>query len=333
MTALKAHEVARYLARPDISEGVFLAYGPDGGLVRETAQLLAKRFAEGGDVIVLEGDEVDKDPGKLAVEAKTTSLFGDKRVIRVRNAGKGTTAVLSEMGEPAGVALILEAGNLAPRDALRALVEGAKWGRALPCYPDSDETLLGVIRDSFSKAGIAADPEVAVTLRDILGNDREITRRELEKLELFAAKSKRLTVEDVMILCADNAMLAIDEIIDAIGTGHAAEMETALGRALAAAVNPQQILATVTQHFAQLRRWRTEVDAGKTPREIVDRGRVHFSRKASMERQLRLWTDDALAAASERFYQALAEARKTYDLQETVLRRALLAVCLQAGGR
>jgi len=330
MTALKAHEVTRYLARPDLSEGVFLAYGPDGGLVRETAQSLAKRFAGDGDIIVLEGDEVDKDPGKLAIEAKTTSLFGDKRVIRVRNAGKGTTAVLSEMGEPVGAAIILEAGNLAPRDALRVLVEGAKWGRALPCYPDSDEVLLGVIRDSFSKAGIAAEAEVAVTLRDILGNDREITRRELEKLELFAAGTKRLTVEDVMILCADNAMLAIDEIIDAIGTGHAAEMETALGRALAAAVNPQQILATVTQHFAQLRRWRTEVDAGKTPREIIDRGRVHFSRKASMEQQLRLWTDDALAAASERFYQALAEARKTYDLQETVLRRALLAVCLQA---
>jgi DNA polymerase-3 subunit delta len=331
VTALKAHEVARFLARPDIAEGIFLAYGPDGGLVRETAQSLARRFAGDGDVTVLDGDEVDKDPGKLAIEAKTTSLFGDKRVIRVRNAGKGATTVLSELKDDVGgVAIILEAGNLTPRDPLRALVETAKAGRALPCYPDSDETLLAVIRDSFSKAGIAADPEVATTLRDILGNDREITRRELEKLELYAAKSKRLTVEDVMILCADNAMLAIDEIIDAIGTGRAAEMETALGRALAAAVNPQQILASVTQHFAQLRRWRTEVDGGKTPREIIERGRVHFSRKASMEQQLRLWTDDALAAASERFYLALAEARKTYDLQETILRRALLAVCLQA---
>ena len=191
-----------------------------------------------------------------------------------------------------------------------------------------------LIRDSFAKAGIAAEPEVAPTLRDHLGNDREITRREIEKLELFAASTKLLTVEDVLTLCADNATLVIDEIVDALGTGHAAEMETALGRALAAAVNPQQILSTVTQHFAQLRRWRAEVDSGKSPREVLDgaRGRVHFSRKASMEQQLRLWTDDALAAASERLYQALAEARKTYDLQETVLRRALLAVCMQASG-
>jgi DNA polymerase-3 subunit delta len=335
MTALKAHEVTRYVARPDISEGVFLAYGPDGGLVRETAMALAKRFAGGDAVVVLEGDEVDKDPGKFAVEAKTTSLFGDKRVIRVRNAGKGVVAVLNEIKDDlSGVAIALEAGNLTPKDPLRALVEGMKYGRALPCYPDSDEVLLGVIRDSFAKAGIAADPEVAPTLRDLLGNDREITRREIEKLELFAASTKRLTVEDVLTLCADNAMLAIDEIVDAVGTGHAAEMELALSRALLAASNPQQILATVTQHFAQLRRWRAEVDNGKTPREVIDgaRGRVHFSRKASMEQQLRLWTDDALAAASERLYQALAEARKTYDLQETVLRRALLAVCMQASG-
>ena len=34
MTALKAHEVARFLARPDLNEGIFLAYGPDAGLVR-----------------------------------------------------------------------------------------------------------------------------------------------------------------------------------------------------------------------------------------------------------------------------------------------------------
>jgi DNA polymerase-3 subunit delta len=38
MTALKAHEVERYLKKPDLDAGVFLAYGPDGGLVREAAQ-------------------------------------------------------------------------------------------------------------------------------------------------------------------------------------------------------------------------------------------------------------------------------------------------------
>jgi DNA polymerase III subunit delta len=335
MTALKAHEVQRFLARPDTSEGIFLAYGPDAGLVREVGQTLARRFAgdDGDGPVVLDGNEVDADPTRLAVEAKTPSLFGGRRVVRVRSTGKSLVMALSELKDDmAGAAIIVEAGNLAPRDPLRALVETAKMGRALPCYPDSDETLERLINETFAKAGIAADPDVAPTLRDILGNDREVTRRELEKLELFAADTKILTRHDVLTLCADNAALAIDDISDAIGTGHAAELEDALSRALAAAVDGQQIVSSVARHFAQLRRWRAEVDHGKSPREVLDNARPkpHFSRRSSLEQQVRLWTDTALATATDRLWQGVSDARKSYDLSETVVRRALLAVCKQA---
>lgn len=340
MVALKAHEVGRYLDRPDISEGVFLAYGPDAGLVRETGQRLARRFA-GSDadqmnLVVLDAAELDADPSRLAVEARTTSLFGDKRVIRVRNAGKSLTTTLSEIAaDPQGAVIVLEAGNLLPKDALRALVETAKMGRALPCYPDTDETIARLISDSFNKAGIAADADAQAAVRDSLGNDREVTRRELEKLVLFAESSKRLTREDVLTLCADNAALVLDEIADALGTGHAQALDTALERALANAVNAQQILVSALNHFATLRRWRTEVDAGKSPGAVLDsaRPRPHFSRRAAMERQLRVWTDDALNAALDRLQTAVADSRKRYDLQETIVKRTLLAISMMAAER
>ena len=210
MTALKAHEVARFLERPDTTSGIFLAYGPDGGLVRETAGRLATRFSAGDPeaLVLLDGDELDKDPGRLAVEARTQSLFGGSRTVRVRNAGKGIVPTLSTIADDIGdTAIVLEAGNLAPRDALRAFVEGSKLGRALPCFPDSDETLQRLIADTFSKAGIAVDPDVVPAIREVLGNDREVTRRELEKLVLFATSSRRLTRTDVVNLCADNAAL------------------------------------------------------------------------------------------------------------------------------
>lgn len=340
MVALKAHEVGRYLDRPDIAEGIFLAYGPDAGLVRETGQRLARRFA-GADadqmnLIVLDAAELDADPSRLAVEARTTSLFGDRRVIRVRNAGKSLTTTLSEIAQdPQGVVIVLEAGNLAPKDPLRALVETAKLGRALPCYPDSDETIARLIADTFSKAGIAADQDALAAIRENLGNDREVTRRELEKLVLFAQESKRLTREDVLILCADNAALVLDEIADALGTGHAQALDTALERALAAAVNSQQILVSALNHFATLRRWRTEVDLGKSAGAVLDNARPkpHFSRRAALERQLRLWPDEALNTALDRLQTAVADSRKRYELQETIARRALLAVSMMAAER
>ena len=340
MTALKAHEVERFLLRPDLAEGVFLVYGPDTGLVRESAQRLTRQFA-GGDagsmnLVTLEGSDLDSEPGRLLMEARTISLFGEKRVVRVRGAGKSLVIPLSEiLDDPGGAAIVLEAGNLTPKDALRALVEGKKLGRALPCFPDSDETLLKLINETFSKAGIRAEQDVATTLRETLGNDREVTRRELEKLVLYSAQSKQLTRNDVLLLCADNAALVLDEVIDAIGTGHAARLEEALNRAIAAAINPQQLLGTTQLHFATLRRWRAEVDLGKSPRDVLKgaRPKPHFSRKASLEQQLRLWSDDAISAAAERLHTATADSRKRYELGDMIVRRALLAVCMMAAER
>lgn len=337
MTALKAHEVARFLARPDLSEGLFLAYGPDGGLVRETAQKLIRQLSgddpASANISIIDGPELASDPSQLLLEARSSSLFGGKRIIRVRNATKALVMPLTELrDDPGGAAIVLEADNLPPRDALRALVEAAKLGRALPCYPDSDETLMALMRETFNQAGIRTDADVVPTLREILGNDREVTRRELEKLSLYAAASKSLTRDDVLLLCADNGALAVDAILDSTGTGHAEKLELALNRALAANINPQQLLAMLTNHFANLRRWRTEVDSGKTPRAVLDnlKPRPHFSRSGALEQQLRTWTDNALANAGERLLQATSDTRRRPVLAETVLRRTTLALCMLA---
>ena len=337
MTALKAHEVERFVKRPDLDAGVILAYGPDTGLVRETAQRLVRYYskddADGMGLVTLDGGELDGDPGRLLVEARTSSLFGERRVVRVRNAGKSVTVPLSELADdPSGAVVIVEAGNLAPRDALRALAEGSRNARALPCYADSDETILRLITETFNQAQIRAEPEVATTLRDILGNDREVTRRELEKLSLYAAESKVLTRDDVLLLCADNAALVLDEVADAVGTGHPEKLDAALGRALAAAVNPQQLLSSLALHFAQLRRWRTVVDSGVSVRDVLDgaRPKPHFSRRSALEQQLRLWSDSSLAIATERLLRATGETRKNYGRAETITRRTFLALAQMA---
>lgn len=337
MTALKAHEVARFLARPDLDEGIFLAYGPDGGLVRETAQRLIRYISgpdpSAADITIFDGPELVADPSQLVIEARSGSLFGGKRIIRVRNATKALVMPLTELRDaPNGTAIILEADNLPPRDALRALVEAAKMGRALPCYPDTDETLSALMRETFNQAGIRTDSDVVPTLRDILGNDREVTRRELEKLTLYAATSKSLSREDVLLLCADNGALAMDAILDATGSGHAEKLELALNRALAASINPQQLLSMLLTHFANLRRWRQEVDNGKPARAVLDglKPKPHFSRMGALEQQLRLWSDTALAAAGERLLQAVSDTRRKPALAEAILRRVTLSLCMAA---
>jgi DNA polymerase-3 subunit delta len=336
MAALKAHQVSAFLDRPDLDAGVFLAYGPDAGLVRETATRLAGRLGAGpepADIVVIDGSELEQDPSRLAMEAGAMSLFGGRRIVRVRGAGKSLATALSALtSDPAGAAIVLEAGNLPPRDPLRALVEGARFGRALPCYPDTDEQVAKLVATTFAAARIVIDDGAAALLRESLGNDREVTRRELEKLEIYAGPGGRITRDDVAALCADNAALVLDAIADATAAGNAAELEAALDRAFATATDPQRILASALLHFTGLRRWRTQVDAGASPADVLGgaRPKPHFSRVASLQNQLRLWSDARLAAASARLHAATAESRRLYLLRESIVRRALLAVCMSA---
>ncbi|WDR07387.1 DNA polymerase III subunit delta [Devosia rhodophyticola] len=340
MGALKAHEVARFLARPRADAGIFLAYGPDAGLVRETIRILATTFAgagdEAGSVVTLDGGEIDADPALLAVEVKTVSLFGEKRIIRVRGTSKSLVTTLKEIiGELGDTKILIEAGNLTPKDALRALVEAQSTALALPCYADSDETLNTLFRETFAQHNIRIDPEVVQILRENLGNDREITRRELEKLTLYAADSKQLTAEQVLELCADNGATIVDAIIDAMGTGHPEKLEISLGRALNSGVEAQRLLRSASLHFAQLRQWRTAVDSGKSIREVLAsaRPKPHFSRTALVEQQLRLWSDTALAAVNERLQQATRDSRRQPVLSESIVQRTFLALCMMAATR
>ncbi|HHG91004.1 MAG TPA: DNA polymerase III subunit delta [Devosia sp.] len=346
MSALKAHDVERFVAHPDLGKGVFLVYGSDAGLVRETAGKLISRFLKDKSPqshsslppspTTLDMAEIDADPALLAIAARTTSLFGDAPVIRIRNAGNALAPILAEMLQDIPDApVIVEAGNLSPQDRLRALAERSGSARALPCYSDNATSLTSLIRQTFADEKINIESEALAFLRDSLGNDREVTRRELEKLAAYASESKILTIRDVTELCGDNTAITTDRIVDATGTGHALRLEDAINRANAASLDPQRILVAALNHFLFLRRAKALINKGLSTTEVLKRSRPrpHFSRNASIEQQLRLWNDVQLALAAERMNKTIHLSRQQPALTGTFTRRALLALCLAASQR
>ncbi|TNE36097.1 MAG: DNA polymerase III subunit delta, partial [Alphaproteobacteria bacterium] len=121
---LKAHEVDRYLSRPDPKVKAFLLYGPDGGLVRERARHLTRQHLgqdESMGLVELSDTELKSDPARLADEVSAISMLADARVVRVSGAGeaaaKAMEALLTgfEDGSVVPEALVVvEAGDLGP---------------------------------------------------------------------------------------------------------------------------------------------------------------------------------------------------------------------------
>lgn len=337
MTALKGPRIDGFVKQPDLTTGFILVYGADKGLVHERAALLMRHFS-GADAdplsaISLNMANLTAEPERLAVEARTPSLFGGSRVIRIRDAGNALVPALEELlTDWPDAVVIAEADNLTPRDKLRALAEKSPQARTLPCFADNEADRVKLIGDSFAQDKITLDSGVAAALADLLGNDREVTRREIEKLKLFAYDSKHLTVNDVVELCGDNTTLAMDQIVDATATGHVAKMESALSRALTGGINPNQIMTSALTHFNLLRQWRAAIHNGASAAEAmkITWPRPHFTRTRSIEQQLRLWNDATLGKAAERIYEATRDMRKSGQLPDTLARRALLAICITA---
>src|SRR6185312_3352806 len=155
--------VDAFLRRPDPEIRAILFYGPDAGLVRERADLVARTVCpdlhDPFRVADLTGAAVLADPARLADEAAQISLMGGDRVIRVRDAGDALSAILVRFlaDRPSGSLTVLEARDLA-----------------------------AVIRESLAAHRIGASGGAVGFLVGDLGNDRLVTRSELEKLSLYA---------------------------------------------------------------------------------------------------------------------------------------------------
>ncbi len=338
MSALKAHQVAGFLKKPSKNNGIFLIYGSDQGQIYEISKKLISYFEKningGLEIITFECDDILADPTILSNEAHSIPMFGGIPCIRVRNVKKSLAPTIKLLAEqPLKAIIILEAGNLAPRDSLRASLEKSSNAITLPCYADNIQNLNSFIRQSFIDANISIDQEAISTLGSFLGNDREITNREIEKLTLFALESKTINAKDIIMLCGDNSALMLDSIADNAGTGRVDLLDKNIKQAFDSNIDPQRILIVTLLHFSWLRKLHAQMQSENiTASNILQKQRPkpHFSRINSLEQQLRLWNDNRLASATNRIYQAIADTRKTTSINTSITHRALIAIGVAA---
>ncbi len=326
-----------FVANPDRKIRAVLIYGPDAGLVRERLNALTKAVAGSIDdafrVAEFGADVLVGDPARLGDEAAALSLTGGRRVVRVRDAGDTLAQLFETFLESAGgdSVVLVTAGELSPRSKLRAAFEQADLGAALPCYTDNAESLDGVIRAALKAAGLQITPEALGWLSDRLGGDRELSRRELEKLVLYmGADTKRsggtVTEEDAVACIGDSAALGVDDLIFALGDGDQATVQRVFARLAAEGTSPVSILTSAARHLMRLHEARGRMAEGKNAEQAAAmlRPPVFFKFKERFNGQTRRWNEALLARGLEVVMEAEMAAKSTDVPTEAVVERALM---------
>jgi len=332
MVAVKTHQANAFLAAAERIPAAVLLYGTDAGLVAERAAQLARRLSERdtppGEIIRLDDASLEDDPDRIFVELQTMPMFGGRKVVRAIAGRRVTAAQLGPLvqgGDLQGY-LVVEAGNLRPDDALRALFEKAPGAAAVACFPDEARDLEGVLREVLAAEKIEITPEAKRLLLARLGADRALSRAEIDKLALYAHGKSVIDESDVEAAVGDAAELALDRIVLAAASGQAAAALAEYDRSIAAGESAQAVIVALQRHFLRLHRMRGGLDAGRSMEDVVRslRPPLHFKQRDALEQQCRSWTLPRLAAALARIAEAAKAARLNSALEGTLAESLLL---------
>jgi len=315
-----------------------LFYGPDAGLVRERAEAIARSVCPDLEdpfrVADLSTAVLTADPARLADEAAQLSLTDGRRVVRVRGAGDTLGKLFAEFLEkgPADAFVIVEAGDLPSRSALRRAFEAARHGAAIGCYPDTPRDLAVVIRETLTEHQITASRDATLFLVEHLGGDRLLTRSELEKLALYAGDGGRVDLEDARLSVSDTAGLEIDDAVMAAAEGDAVTLERVLDRVFQEGESPISVLRALLRHLHRLHLLVTRLSAGANLEEVLRTARppIFFKQQDSFRRQLTLWTEAQLRPQLDRIAAAELNTKTTGFPAETICREAMLRVAQAA---
>jgi len=335
---LAPSRTAAFLQRPDPQIRAVLLYGPDEGLVRERAEAVARSVCPDlrdpfrvGD---LTAAVLAADPARLADEAAQLSLTGGRRVVRVRGAGDALAKLFAEFLEstPGEAFVVVEAGELPSRSALRRAFEAAQCAVAIGCYPDTPRDLAAVIRETLAAHRVTASREAGQFLVEHLGGDRLLTRSELEKLALYAGENGRVELEDARLSISDTAALELDDAVMAAAEGDAARVERVLGRVFQQGESPVSIIRSLLRHLQRLHVLAARLAGGSSVDEVLRSARppIFFKQEDSFRRQLDRWTEARLRPQLDRIAKAELDMKTTGFPAETICREAIMAVAQAA---
>lgn len=317
---------------PDIR--LYLFHGPDEAGAQEWASRLARTMGDEAERVDLESGKLRSNPGLLADEAASLSLFGGARHIRIHGAGdeclEAFTLLLS--AERAGNPVVAIGPSLKSTSKVVKLAITSTRALSLACYvpegADAEKLASGIARD----LGLRTTGDTAQRVVAASGGDRAVMTRELEKIALYldAAPDRPREIDDAALdaIGADLGDAEIGRAIDAAIDGRPDLVGAELARLDEAGVSAVPVLRQLVRRLMTLAELRAEIDGGASANEVVER--VFFRERASTGRALRTWRGDRIAAAIGRARGAERAMMGSASAGAVLAQHALVAVARMA---
>jgi DNA polymerase-3 subunit delta len=317
---------------------LYLLYGPDEAGSAALAKRLERAMGPAAERIDLESCTLRADPARLADEAASISMFGDRRWIRVTGAGDDIMPACEALlqSQQAGNPVVLLAGVLKASAKIVKLTQDSKAAIACISYVpearDADQIAMAIARDG----GLRLAPELARRISVTTGGDRAVMAQEIEKLCLYLDcapdRPAEATAEALNALSASSQEDDMGVLVNAVLGGDLKTMRAQLAALGAIGTNMGAVLRPLQSRAMLLASIRAEYDqSGRLDAAIEAAGKAVFWKdKSAVQRQVKLWDAAGIARALRRLAAAERASRSSRNAGDVLVTHELLTIARQA---
>lgn len=331
-------QIEKALDAPPADIRLFLLHGPDEAGSVALAKRLERAMGDQAERVDLDGPVLREDPARLADEAASFSMFGDRRWIRISGMGDESVPAVTALfeAEAAGNPVIAIAGAIKSTSKLLKLAIESPMAMAFASYQPDAREAEQIAAAIAREGGLRLGSDLARRIVELANGDRALMAGEIEKLILYLDAApdspKEGTAEALDALSADNPDSDAAPLVNAVLGGDLRAMHRELGRlaetgtAMAAVLRPlltrAMLIANIRMSFDEGGRLEAAVEsAGK---------QVFWKDKGVVTRQVRLWDAPGIARVIQRLAQAERASRSGRGTGDLLVRHELLAIARQA---
>lgn len=299
----KGQEFARGLPKAAAQASIFFFCGPDEAGASAAAAKVVEALPDAGERVDLAGAELKRDPAMLGDEARTTSLFGDKRHILVRASGDEAHDALKalietqEAGAGDAAPVLVVATSATDKSRTAKLLEKRKDALVAMFYPPDLMSVAGTVRGMADSAGLRLGGNLAERIARAAGLDVRLAQSEVDKLALYLDASpqspKTAALEDYDAIGAATEEDGFGPVVNAVLGGELGKLPGEIKRMKELGLNPVGLLLAIERRTAQL----AQIAARLGPRgnlDNLDRGEkarlgIFWKEEREIRQQLGRW--------------------------------------------
>jgi len=336
---LTGRDANAYLRKPDPANAGVLLFGADAMRVATKRKdlitaLVGPNADEEMRLTRINAGDLRKDPALVNDALKSQGFFPGHRVAFVEDATDGLSKTLDaalQDWQPGDAQLIVAAGSLTAKSALRKVFEAHRNAVAIGIY--DDPPARDEVEANLAAAGIKDLPRDAMDAIMGLAStlDPGDFRQTVEKLGLYKLNdTSPLTMEDISACAPLSAEAELDDLLDVVTNGQTADLGPTLSNLYAQGTQPVAICILATRHFRRMHV--VASDPGGVGSGMGKlRPPVFGPRRDKMARQVGNWGRDRL----ERALSTLTETDLTLRSSSAapahaVMERALIRLAMMA---